>query len=89
MIVCDNVSEEDIIESAKQRKYKDGDIHYNKIIKNNNHEDVNAGMVINKKTEISILREVYFACRISIRRLERIEINKDDQILINYSFFIY
>lgn len=45
-------------------------------------------MNINKTTEISILREVYFACRISIRKVERIDINKDDQILINYSFYI-
>ena len=90
IIVCDDVTEEDITETGKQLKCKEGDIHYNKKIKYYN--DNNEGIVdfnITKKTEISILREVYFACRISIQKVEKINVNKNDQIFINYSYFIY
>ena len=88
LIAFDDVIEEDITQSAKQIKYKEGDIHYNKNVKIDNGMRNKDGMLY--KYESSILREVYFSCRIAIKGgAENINIKKNEQIYINYSYFKY
>jgi len=89
LIAFDDVIEEDINQCAKQIKYKEGDIHYNKNVKiDNGRIKNNDGMLY--KFESSILREVYFSCRIAIRGgAGNVNIKKNEQIYINYSYFIY